>query len=295
MSSPRPTLGQRLRALLLPGGWKPTLVWLAVGLGFIGVNSVLLYLLVDLAGLAVGVATLIAAEFATLLRYVINVRWIFVDHRLSWSRLGHYHVANAAGFAVWWIAANGLYHLGLHYQLAGIVAVGASTGFSFLSNFHWVWHRRHAPPAAGRRPVVAGVIVLREDGAALLQHRDDIPTINDPGLWVIPGGHVEAGETAVAGAVREVEEETCYRSRAPRPLAEFHATELGYEGDFQMVFFWDEYDGAQRIECREGQAARFVARAEADGLPRRDYLTRIWDLALDARQACVGRTGPLPS
>jgi 8-oxo-dGTP pyrophosphatase MutT (NUDIX family) len=38
---------------------------------------------------------------------------------------------------------------------------------------------------------VCGVVLLREDGAALLQHRDDIPGIADPGLWVFPGGHRE--------------------------------------------------------------------------------------------------------
>jgi 8-oxo-dGTP pyrophosphatase MutT (NUDIX family) len=132
---------------------------------------------------------------------------------------------------------------------------------------------------------VCGIVVLRDDNAVLLQHRDDIPTINDPGLWVIPGGHVEAGETAIEGAIREVEEETCYRSARPRLLASYHATELGYTGDFHMIFFWDEYDGRQRIECREGQAAKFVPRSAAETLPRRDYLTRIWDLALAARQA----------
>lgn len=141
---------------------------------------------------------------------------------------------------------------------------------------------------------VCGVIVLKPDGSALLQHRDDIPTINDPGLWVIPGGHVEPGESVVSAAVREVEEETCYRAETPRPLADLHANELGYPGDFRMVFFWDDYDGAQRIECREGQAARFVARAEAESLPRRDYLTRIWDLALAAREACQHPERPLP-
>lgn len=133
---------------------------------------------------------------------------------------------------------------------------------------------------------VCGIIVLRADGAALLQHRDDIPTINDPGLWVIPGGHVEPGETVIQAAVREVEEETCYRSACPRLLADFHGHELGYPGDFRMVFFWDEYDGRQRIECREGQAAGFVLRADAPLLPAREYLTRIWDLAQAAREAC---------
>ena len=283
-------------ALLLPGGWKPTLRWLSVGLSFLGINSLLLYLLVDIARFQVPVATLLAAEFGTIVRYLIHDYWVFEEDRLSWRRFFRYHVANAAGFAVWWIVANLLTRLGLHYLLAGILAVGASTGFSFVSNFYWVWHKR----LVGRRPsvvpgsTVCGVIVLRADGAALLQHRDDIPTINDPGLWVIPGGHLEPGESPQTGAAREVEEETCYRSANPRLLADYHGRDLGYDGDFRMIFFWDEYDGVQRIECREGQAARFVSRAEADALPRRDYLTRIWDLALAAREACQSGRKALP-
>ena len=35
---------------------------------------------------------------------------------------------------------------------------------------------------------VCGVVLLREDGAALLQLRDDRPDIQDPGIWVFPGG-----------------------------------------------------------------------------------------------------------
>ncbi len=65
---------------------------------------------------------------------------------------------------------------------------------------------------------VVGVVLLRDDGAALLQHRDDISTISDPGLWVFPGGHVEWGETPREGAAREMEEETCYRCHNLRPL-----------------------------------------------------------------------------
>lgn len=89
----------------------------------------------------------------------------------------------------------------------------------------------------GPLTTVCGIIVLRVDGGALLQHRDNIPTISDPGLWVIPGGHLEPGEQPVDGAVREVEEETCYRCVHPRPLADLHASELGYAGDFRMIFF----------------------------------------------------------
>ena len=35
-------------------------------------------------------------------------------------------------------------------------------------------------------PWVAAVFLLRDDGAVLLQHRDDKPDISHPGQWVPP-------------------------------------------------------------------------------------------------------------
>jgi 8-oxo-dGTP pyrophosphatase MutT (NUDIX family) len=130
---------------------------------------------------------------------------------------------------------------------------------------------------------VVGVVLLRDDGAALLQLRDNAPGIPDPGLWVMPGGHIEPGETSDEAATREFEEETRYRCARVRPLVRLEGRELGYEKNFQLIFFWEYYDGRQRIECREGQALQFIPRAQADNLPRRDYLTRVWDLGLAAR------------
>jgi len=92
------------------------------------------------------VATLIAAEFATIVRYYINDHWVFGQPHLSWKRLLQYHIANAGGFAVWWSATNGLVWSGWHYLAASVMAVAASTGFSFVSNFYWVWHKRRAHP-----------------------------------------------------------------------------------------------------------------------------------------------------
>lgn len=51
------------------------------------------------------------------------------------------------------------------------------------------------------RPGVA-VIVLDAKNRVLLQKRSDV------GLWGIPSGHVEPGETVAEAAVREVKEET---------------------------------------------------------------------------------------
>jgi 8-oxo-dGTP pyrophosphatase MutT (NUDIX family)/putative flippase GtrA len=267
----------------------PVVRWLAVGVAFLGVNSIFLFFLIGCLGLTVGTGSLISAELCTLLRFFINQHWVFRRKEGGWRRLWQYHVANLLSLAVWWLAANILAHSGLHYLIAGALAVGFSTGFSMASSFLWVWRKERHPVAPLRR-IVAGVILLRADGAALLQLRDNKPTIQDPGIWVVPGGHIEPGETAQAGACREFLEETCYRCAQPRPLASFHSTELGYAGDFDLVFFWDDFDGAQRIECREGQALEFVERANAAQLPCRDYLTVVWDLALTARDN-IGRPG----
>jgi len=125
---------------------------------------------------------------------------------------------------------------------------------------------------------VVGVVLLRADGAALLQHRDNISTISDPGLWVFPGGHLEWGETPSDGAEREMEEETCYRCHNLRLLTQF-AVEEG-----ELSFFWENYDGRQPVACREGQGLEFVDREKVKSLPKQPYLITVFDLALAAQK-----------
>ena len=120
--------------------------------------------------------------------------------------------------------------------------------------------------------------MLRADGAALLQHRDNISTISDPGLWVFPGGHLEWGETPLDGATREMEEETCYRCHNLRPL-----TRLAVE-EGELLFFWENYDARQQVACREGQSLEFVDREKVKSLPKQSYLTAVFDLALAAQK-----------
>lgn len=127
---------------------------------------------------------------------------------------------------------------------------------------------------------VCGVVLLREDGAALLQHRDDIPGIADPGLWVFPGGHREDRETSEQAARREFLEETRYRCGELQSLGVFHGATFGYERDFALEFFWGRFDPTQRFECCEGQELRFVPRAEAGQLRVPPYLAHVWDRAL---------------
>lgn len=127
---------------------------------------------------------------------------------------------------------------------------------------------------------VCGVVLLRADGAALLQHRDDIPGIADPGLWVFPGGHREGHETSEQAARREFLEETRYQCGVLLPLTVISGATFGYERDFAMEFFWARFDEASTFECCEGQELRFVQRAEAERLPVCSYLFHVWDRAL---------------
>jgi 8-oxo-dGTP pyrophosphatase MutT (NUDIX family) len=57
----------------------------------------------------------------------------------------------------------------------------------------------------------AGVFLLTGDGRLVLQLRDDIPAIDNPGMITTFGGAAEPGETAIACALREIAEETGLR------------------------------------------------------------------------------------
>jgi len=128
--------------------------------------------------------------------------------------------------------------------------------------------------------MIVAVVLLRQDGACLLQHRDDRLGLSASGLWVFPGGHREDGENSLACALRELEEETAYRADQLTPL-------MSFEDDFPdptskgpMEIFLGFYDGQQEIRCLEGQACRFVGRKEANRLPLPSYQYPIWDFAL---------------
>ena len=58
----------------------------------------------------------------------------------------------------------------------------------------------------------AGVIPVRPGGAILLMLRDDRPDIGSPNRWSTLGGYLEAGETPLQAAKREVEEEVGQRA-----------------------------------------------------------------------------------
>ena len=75
-------------------------------------------------------------------------------------------------------------------------------------------------------------------------------------LWELPAGKLEVGEEPLAGAQRELEEETGYRAEKWRPLVEYYASP-GFLGESMKVFLAEgltpgktNFDEDETIEMR---------------------------------------------
>ena len=91
-----------------------------------------------------------------------------------------------------------------------------------------------------------GVVVRTVDG--VLEYLL-VEAKNNPGMWVLPKGHIETGETPEAAAVREVEEEAGVRATI---VARAGESEFDVRGrTVRTIFFLMQYDGeACRTEAR---------------------------------------------
>ena len=91
--------------------------------------------------------------------------------------------------------------------------------------------------------------VIRHNGSVVILAIDKSKSKKDPWivierqyrhaanqfLWELPAGKLEAGEEPLAGAQRELEEETGYRAKKWRPLVEYYASP-GFLGESMKVF-----------------------------------------------------------
>jgi putative flippase GtrA len=127
---------------------RPAIVrWLLVGLVFYLAGLGLLYAFIGRLHVPLLLGTLLVAELTTVLRYLINDRWVFKQTQLSWTRLWQFHLANIGGFATWWIVVNLLPRVGVHYLVASTVGTACSMLSTMATNFLWVWRpRKDSPP-----------------------------------------------------------------------------------------------------------------------------------------------------
>jgi len=119
-----------------------------------------------------------------------------------------------------------------------------------------------------------GVVLVSSEGEILLQLRDDIPTITDPGCWAVPGGGQDPGETLEQAARRELAEETEY---VVDKLALVYERDLDRgEGHIEhQAYFLATYDGVQTLVCHEGQRLEFMSPRRLASLPQTPDLSSI--------------------
>ncbi|HVK02697.1 MAG TPA: NUDIX hydrolase [Armatimonadaceae bacterium] len=118
----------------------------------------------------------------------------------------------------------------------------------------------------GTRPLIlvgAGVLVENARGEVLLERRADT------GLWGVPGGCMEIGETTEEAARREVREETGLEVGEMTLLGVFSGLDLLHvypNGDeaaiVSVAYLSRDYRGELRSDPAESLEARFFAPAE---------------------------------
>jgi ADP-ribose pyrophosphatase len=95
--------------------------------------------------------------------------------------------------------------------------------------------------------------VIRHNGSVVILALDNSKSKKDPWvvierqyrhaanqfLWELPAGKLEAGEEPLAGAQRELEEETGYRAKKWKPLLEYYASP-GFLGETMKVFIAED-------------------------------------------------------
>jgi ADP-ribose pyrophosphatase YjhB (NUDIX family) len=135
-------------------------------------------------------------------------------------------------------------------------------------------------PDAGWPRCGASAAVFR-DGAVLLIERAKGAL---KGLWSLPGGHIEPGETARAAAVREVHEETGVEADMVG-LVDIHDVILrGADGvlvaHYLITVFCGRWRAGEPAAGSDASAARFVRIGDIESFPLTDgaaqLIRRAW-------------------
>jgi len=114
--------------------------------------------------------------------------------------------------------------------------------------------------SCARRPVAAvGVVVFRGD-SVLLVRRGRAPS---RGLWAVPGGAVEVGETLAEAAEREVREETGVIVKAHDPVHAFDVISRRADGEVEhhyvVVDLLADYVGGEPMAGDDAAEAAWVS------------------------------------
>ncbi len=125
-------------------------------------------------------------------------------------------------------------------------------------------HKRREFPAVPR--VAVGALVV-EAGKLLMICRGKAP---NPGVWAIPGGGVEIGETLQEAAEREIFEETGLRIKAGEPFYAFEIIEKDEQGrvrfHYVVIDLKAEVVGGELCPGDDAEDVRWVSPAEMSSM-----------------------------
>ena len=112
-------------------------------------------------------------------------------------------------------------------------------------------------------PITGASILVIVEGAALIIKRGKEPS---KGLWALPGGRQEAGETMAEAAARELQEETGLTAKSLRFLTLIEPMRKDSEGNLIShyvlgVFFCEEVSGTLAAGD-DAQEAKWVRRSD---------------------------------
>lgn len=141
-----------------------------------------------------------------------------------------------------------------------------------------------SPPPESEKPApveCAGAVVRDDAGRLLLIRRGRPPAA---GLWSLPGGRIEPGETAAEAAAREVREETGLEVLVGPVLI----TAVVGDGAFRVQDFAATVVGGELRAGDDATDARWVDEAELAGLPLTPGLLDALTRARHAGSAAFG-------
>jgi 8-oxo-dGTP diphosphatase len=127
--------------------------------------------------------------------------------------------------------------------------------------------------------VGVGVVIMDDDKILLVRRR------NDPGrgLWAVPGGKVDRGETLVAAAAREVMEETGLEVEIQEVV--WVGEHISEGRHIVLIDFMGTLLGGLLEAGDDASAVAWVALDEARGRPLTSTMYELIDLLVERRSS----------